>query len=137
MSAGQIELEHRGSVAWITISNPDKRNAMSLRMWQQLASVLADVSNDTRCIVLRGAGEKAFVSGADISEFEALRSSQQSMQTYDAAAEAATTRLQSMPQPTVAMISGYCVGGGVALALCCDVRLATNTSQYAVDANNT
>lgn len=134
MSQGRIDLERKGPVAWITVDNPAKRNAVSLDMWRQLDARLSDIGDDIRCIVLRGAGDKAFVSGADISEFAERRRSPQDLAAYDDAADAAMTRLHEMPQPTVAMISGYCLGGGVALALSCDIRLADQTSQFAVPA---
>jgi enoyl-CoA hydratase len=131
---GHIELEQRDSIAWITIDNPAKRNAMSLQMWRDLDAVLVRVTQEIRCIMLRGAGDQAFVSGADISEFAQHRRSPEDVAAYDETADSAMQRLYQMPQPTVAMISGYCFGGGVALALCCDVRLASDTSQFAVPA---
>jgi enoyl-CoA hydratase/carnithine racemase len=131
---GHVELNQQGAIAWITISNPTKRNAMSLHMWRELNNALAAVTLDSRCIVLRGAGDTAFVSGADISEFANLRRSPEDMAAYDQAADSAMEKLEAMPQPTVAMISGYCIGGGVALSLCCDIRLAADTSQFAVPA---
>ena len=134
MGNGRIGLEHKGPVAWITIDNPAKRNAVSLAMWRQLDALLCDVGEDTRCIVVRGAGDKAFVAGADISEFIEQRRSPENVAQYDEAADAAMARLHTMPQPTVAMISGYCIGGGVALSLCCDIRLADDSSQFAVPA---
>lgn len=134
MENGRLAVERRGMVAWITIDNPSRRNAMSLDMWRQLKKILDEVGDDTRCIVLRGAGDKAFVSGADISEFADRRRSQEDVTAYDDAADGAMAKLQDMPQPTVAMISGYCIGGGVALALSCDMRLAADSSQFAVPA---
>ncbi|MGH6911201.1 MAG: enoyl-CoA hydratase [Phenylobacterium sp.] len=132
--AGRIDLQQHDTVAWITVDNAAKRNAMSLRMWKQLNELLGRVRDDTRCIVVRGAGDKAFVSGADISEFAEHRRSPEDVTAYDEAADAAMARLHAMPQPTVALIGGYCLGGGVALALSCDVRLAADTSQFAVPA---
>lgn len=134
MSQGRIHLEVKGPVAWITIDNPAKRNAISLDMWRQLDARLAEIGDDNRCIVVRGAGEKAFASGADISEFTEHRRSPEDVATYDEAADAAMARVHDMPQPTVAMISGHCLGGGVALALSCDIRLADEASQFAVPA---
>lgn len=134
MTAGSIDFERRGQIGWITIRNQAKRNAMALHMWRQLDEVLGQATEDVRCIVIRGEGEQAFVSGADISEFAEKRRSPEDVAAYDAAADSAMARLHKMPQPTVAMISGYCIGGGVALALCCDVRLAADNSQFAVPA---
>jgi enoyl-CoA hydratase len=134
LSQGRIELELRGPVAWITIDNAARRNAMALHMWAALDATLAQIGPDTRCVVLRGAGDQAFVSGADISEFAGSRRTPEDVAAYDRVADAAMDRLHNMPQPTVAMIGGYCIGGGVALSLCCDVRLASETSQFAVPA---
>ncbi|EQB11802.1 enoyl-CoA hydratase [Sphingobium lactosutens] len=134
METGHLRLEQDGSIAQIIIDNPAKRNAMSLSMWEQLDSILADIGEDIRCIIVTGAGDKAFVSGADISEFQSARSGAADIRYYDQTAEAAMQRLFDMPQPTIAMISGYCIGGGVALALCCDVRIASDDSQFAVPA---
>lgn len=134
MSPGRVELEHKGPVAWITFHNPAKHNAVSLDMWRQLAVVARDIGDATRCVVVRGAGNKAFVAGADISEFAGQRRSPEDVARYDEAADAAMQRLHDLPQPTVAMISGYCIGGGVALALCCDVRLAAESSQFGIPA---
>lgn len=134
MSEGRIGFEQRSSIGWITVDNPAKRNAVSLRMWEQLGSLLDGVGADVRCLVVRGAGDKAFVSGADISEFAEMRRAPEDVAAYDDAADSAMAKLHEMPQPTVAMISGYCLGGGVALALSCDVRLAAEDSQFAVPA---
>ena len=107
---------------------------MSLRMWRELDEVLREIGDEVRCIVVQGAGERAFVSGADISEFAERRRSPQDVAAYDDTADSAMARLQDMPQPTIAMICGYCLGGGVALALSCDIRLASDTSEFGVPA---
>lgn len=134
MSQGTIRFEYQDSIGWITVENPKKLNAISLKMWSELDTVLAAMPENCRCIVLRGDGERAFVSGADISEFAERRRSSDDVRSYDEAADAAMRRLHEMPQPTVAMISGYCLGGGVALALSCDVRIAADNSQFAIPA---
>lgn len=134
MDQGRILLEQRGSAAWITFENPAKRNAMSLQMWRDLGERLDSLDSETRCVVLRGAGDRAFVSGADISEFNAQRRSSADVQAYDDAADSAMEKLHTLPQPAIAMIHGYCIGGGMALALSCDIRLAADTSQFAIPA---
>lgn len=132
--AASVDLSCEGPVAWITISNIEKHNAMSLQMWRDLDAALIKVPDESRCIVVRGAGEKAFVSGADISEFAGQRRSPEDVTAYDAYADGAMAHLYDAPQPTIAMISGYCFGGGVALALCCDIRLAAETAEFSVPA---
>lgn len=131
---GKVLFEQRGSVAWISIHNPAKRNAVSLAMWQELSDVLNRIGDDVRCIVVRGQGDKAFAAGADISEFGTSRRSPSDVAAYDVAADEAMARLSALPQPTIAMISGYCIGGGMALALCCDIRQASTTAQFAIPA---
>ena len=124
-----------GPIAWITASNPAHMNAMTTAMWQALPGHIATAVADTgiRVIVLRGAGDKAFSAGADISEFDKARTGDAS-KTYDALNDAAFTALLSCPKPTIAMIHGFCFGGGLGLALCCDLRVADDASQFAIPA---
>lgn len=133
---GTIDVDYSddGRVAWITLNNLPKHNAMSFEMWQKLDAELDVLGKGSRCVVLRGAGDQAFVSGADVSEFIDRRRSPDDIAVYDAAADAAMKRLDELEVPTVAMISGYCIGGGVALAMCCDVRIAAETAQFAIPA---
>ncbi len=125
-----------GAIGWITFDNQPRRNAMSLAMWQGLHDAVTAFAADpeVRVIVLRGAGDKAFVSGADISEFDEKRSSEETVRSYDAVAHAATEALTDVNKPTIAMIRGYCVGGGVSIALSCDMRIAAEGSVFAVPA---
>jgi enoyl-CoA hydratase len=132
--SGKVLLDRVGGVAWIRIHNPTKHNAISLAMWRELEQIASLIDDDIRCIVVRGEGERAFVSGADISEFGSTRRTPQDIAAYDCAADAAMSRLEGLAQPTVAMISGYCVGAGMALALCCDIRLASDSAQFAIPA---
>jgi enoyl-CoA hydratase len=132
--SGRIDAEVRGAVMWITIDNQAKHNAMSLHMWRDLDARLDEVTEQIRCVVLRGAGDKAFVAGADISEFAQQRRTPADLAAYDTAAESAMNKLHGLAQPTVAAISGYCIGGGMALALCCDIRLSSDTGQFAIPA---
>jgi enoyl-CoA hydratase len=124
------------AIGWITFNNPARHNAVSLEMWQALGEIVEDYGRDEsiRAIVLQGAGAKAFVSGADISEFEAKRSSPETTGAYDEVAQAATLALQKVGKPTLAMIRGYCIGGGVAIALCCDLRFAAEGAKFGVPA---
>jgi enoyl-CoA hydratase/carnithine racemase len=125
-----------GAIGWITFDNPARRNAVSLEMWQALADIVADYAADNaiRVIVLKGAGDKAFVSGADISEFGEKRSSAQNSREYNETSLRAMTALQDVDKPTIAMIRGWCVGGGVALAVACDIRIASDDSGFAIPA---
>lgn len=125
-----------GSIGWIIFNNPERHNAVSLEMWQSLPLVL-DAFNadpDVRVIVLKGAGEKAFVSGADISQFKEKRSSAEAVKIYNATSDAASEALRSCPKPTIAMIRGYCIGGGTATAVNCDIRIAADDARFGVPA---
>lgn len=128
--------QKEGGIGWITFNNPARHNAVSLPMWQGLFDAVTAFAEDpeVRVIVLKGAGEKAFVSGADISEFEEKRSSQQTIEAYNAVSHRATATLHNVNKPTIAMIRGYCVGGGVSVALSCDMRIAAEGSTFAVPA---
>jgi enoyl-CoA hydratase len=123
-------------IGWITFNNPARLNAVSLEMWQGLADIANDLANDDeiRVVVVHGAGEKAFVSGADISEFAQQRNSAEATEKYDAVAQEGTQALKNLNKPTLAMIDGYCIGGGVAVALNCDMRIASDHSRFAVPA---
>ena len=123
-------------VGWITFNNPARHNAVSLEMWQGLADIANDFAHDDeiRVVVVNGAGDKAFVSGADISEFAQQRNSAQATEKYDAVAQEGTQALKNLNKPTLAMIDGYCIGGGVAIALNCDMRIAADHSRFAVPA---
>lgn len=124
------------AIAEMVIDNPSKHNAMSLGMWTQLADTLDTLAprQDVRVVVLRGAGAKAFVSGADISEFEAQRSSADGVAAYDAAVERAQSALANFVRPVIAAIHGICYGGGMGLALACDLRLASHTARFRMPA---
>jgi enoyl-CoA hydratase len=125
-----------GAIGWITFNNPARRNAVSLAMWQALGEMVRGYAENAsvRVIVLRGAGEAAFVSGADISEFEQKRSSAETIAAYNRAGEEATAALEGAGKPTIAMIRGYCIGGGVSIALCCDLRFAGEGARFGVPA---
>jgi enoyl-CoA hydratase/carnithine racemase len=105
-------------------------------MWQAATHILADFAADpqVRVVVLTGAGGKAFVSGADISKFESERSSKEGIDRYNEAVDKANTAVYEFPKPTIAMIRGYCIGGGVGLALACDLRICSDNSKFGVTA---
>jgi enoyl-CoA hydratase len=125
-----------GHVGYVIFNNPERRNAVSLEMWEATAGILADFGNDNdiRVVVLTGAGDKAFVSGADISRFENERANEEAVARYNQTVERANTAIYEYPKPTIAMIRGYCIGGGVGLALCCDLRICSDDSRFAVPA---
>jgi enoyl-CoA hydratase/carnithine racemase len=125
-----------GGVGYLTFNNPERHNAVSLEMWEAAAGILEEFKNDKniRVVVLSGAGGKAFVSGADISKFESERSSKDAIDRYNVAVDKANTAVYEFPKPTIAMIRGYCIGGGVGLALCCDLRICSDNSKFGVPA---
>jgi enoyl-CoA hydratase len=125
-----------GGIGWMIFNQPEKRNAVSFAMWQAIPGVIAnfEADPDIRVIILTGAGEKAFVSGADISEFEEKRGSEDAVKTYNAAGDYAAEVIVGATKPTIAMIRGLCVGGGVALALNTDIRICGSDSFFAVPA---
>jgi enoyl-CoA hydratase len=123
-------------IGWITFNHPERRNAMSLDMWQGLGIAAEAFERDpqVRVVVLRGAGGKAFVSGADISEFEQHRADAAQKKSYDEIAARGTAGLSALSKPLIAMIQGYCVGGGLAIALAADVRFASADARFAIPA---
>ena len=125
-----------GGVGYLIFNNPERHNAVSLEMWQAASGILADFAADksVRVAVLTGAGGKAFVSGADISKFESERSNKEAIERYNVAVDEANTAVYEFPKPTIAMIRGYCIGGGVGLALCCDMRICSDNSKFGVPA---
>jgi len=128
--------EKEGPIGWITFNNPERRNAVSMAMWEALSDIVRDYENDKaiRVIVLKGAGDLAFVSGADISEFEEKRSSPETTRIYNEASGKATVALKRVSKPTIAMIRGFCIGGGVSVALSCDMRIAAEGAKFGVPA---
>jgi len=128
--------EKDGAIGRIIFNNPARHNAVSLEMWQGLAQIMDDFEADdaVRVIVVSGAGGKAFVSGADISEFAEKRSSRENILEYDRIAGRANAAIIGFPKPTIAMIQGYCIGGGLATAISCDIRIAAEGSRFGVPA---
>lgn len=123
-------------IGWIIFNNPARHNAVSLDMWQSLPLVLNAYASDpeVRVIILRGEGEKAFVAGADISQFKEKRSSPEAIQVYNTAADEAGKAIRTVPKPTIAMIRGYCIGGGTGIAVGCDIRIAADDAKFGVPA---
>jgi enoyl-CoA hydratase len=125
-----------GGIGYVIFNNPERHNAVSMEMWAKTREILDTFRDDAevRAVVLTGAGGKAFVSGADISKFGAERSSEEAVAKYNATTEAAFSGVYEFPKPTIAMIRGYCIGGGMALATCCDIRIATPGSKFGIPA---
>ena len=123
-------------VGYITFNNPEKHNAVSIEMWDALEKILDQFrsSKDIRVIVLNGAGGKSFVSGADISKFDKERSSKEAVLSYNKRTQKVYELLETFPKPTIAMIDGYCIGGGLNLAVCCDIRICSEKSKFAMPA---
>jgi enoyl-CoA hydratase/carnithine racemase len=128
--------EKDGAIGWMIFNNPERHNALSLSMWQAIPRILDQFEADAeiRVIVLKGAGKKAFISGADISEFDEKRASAEAVAEYDEIAHQASMRLSAAGKPTIAMIRGYCIGGGLGVALSCDMRIASHGSRFAIPA---
>lgn len=125
-----------GAIGWVILNNPARHNAMSFEMWQSLPLVLGAYAEDPeiRVIVLKGAGEKAFSAGADISQFKEKRTGAEAVREYNAASDHAGRVLRECPKPTIAMVRGYCIGGGTAMAVGCDIRIASDDSRFGVPA---
>jgi len=125
-----------GPIGWMTFNKPERRNAVSLDMWQAMPEILAQFENDpaVRVVVLKGAGDLAFVSGADISQFEKARSTEAANADYDRISELASKALAECSKPIIAMIRGFCIGGGLAIAIGCDIRIASADSRFGIPA---
>ncbi len=125
-----------GRVGYVIYNNPERHNAVSLDMWEAAVRILDDFRDDKNIsvVVVTGAGGKAFVSGADISRFDKERSGEEAVARYNAIVEKSYAAFHEFPKPTIAMIRGYCIGGGMGLATCCDLRICTEGSKFAVPA---
>ena len=125
-----------GNVGYVIFNNPERRNAMSLEMWEACTRQMTIYTKDAeiRVVVLAGAGDKAFIAGADISKFGEERASDAGVKKYNEAVELAYASVHEFPKPTIAMIRGFCVGGGMGLASCCDLRICSEDAKFAVPA---
>jgi enoyl-CoA hydratase len=123
-------------VGVVTFNNPEKRNAMSLDMWEGLGQALTELRDDgnVRVVILVGAGDKAFVSGADISQFEKTRHNAAASEEYSKRSDAQRALLGSFPKPTISCIRGFCLGGGMQVAMLTDIRIAAENSQFGIPA---
>jgi enoyl-CoA hydratase/carnithine racemase len=133
--AGRITVEKRAAIGWLMFDQPDRHNAISVDMWQQIPAACNELAADdaVRVVILRGAGEQAFVAGADISEFEQRRSGD-NIADYDRDNARAFAALAAIEKPVIAMIHGYCVGGGVAISLGADLRYCSSDATFGIPA---
>lgn len=134
--SGEIQSRTEGRVGYLVFSNPERHNAVSLAMWEKAGDALQAFADDggIGVVVVTGAGSKAFVSGADISRFEDERGTEAAVSRYGAAVERVYAAVHDFPKPTIAMIRGYCIGGGLGLAVSCDIRIASDTARFAMPA---
>jgi enoyl-CoA hydratase/carnithine racemase len=129
-------VEKRGAVGWIVFNQPEKRNAINGAMWRGIPQAMAqfDADPEVRCVAFRGAGTEAFASGADISEFEEIRAQKSSVAEYDGLLDQVLHAIQDSRKPSVAMIFGFCMGGGLEVALACDLRYCGRSAQFGIPA---
>ena len=132
----KLLLEKDGPIGWIIFNQPEKRNAVSLEMWQLMPEYVQDLASDDaiRVVVLRGAGDQAFVAGADISQFKERRRNMADQEEYARIGARGQDALGTLTKPLLAMIHGYCVGGGVGIAIGCDMRIASDDARFGIPA---
>jgi enoyl-CoA hydratase len=135
-STDRVQAWTEGSTLHIRFNNPARHNALSVDMWQAVPPLLRQAEQDAaiRLVVFSGAGDKAFVSGADISQFEDMRAAREAVKQYEAMAEEALMAIYHCARPTLACIRGWCIGGGVNVAISCDLRIASDDSTFAIPA---
>jgi enoyl-CoA hydratase len=134
MSQETLTVGREGYIATLTLNRPDRLNALDLAQWRRLAAEMTALAQDQtlRAVVLRGAGGRAFCAGADIAAFAAERATLAQAREYGAAMQAALSAIGECPHPTIALIEGICVGGGVEIAACCDIRICGSSSRFGV-----
>jgi enoyl-CoA hydratase len=136
MSEGKLRVERDGSIGRLVLDNPTRRNAIGGEMWRAIPQAMAEFDSDpaVRCVVVRGEGGVAFAAGADISEFEKNRSNEEGVRAYEQVVDAAHRAIEGSPKPVIALIHGFCIGGGLATALSCDLRYAAPSAVFAIPA---
>lgn len=138
MAGGSVLFEREGAIATVTLSNPGRLNALDRSMWSQLGEAMRSLSADEalRCVVVRGAGDKAFAAGADIAEFHAERANSTQAKAYSKGGIGWLSAVTECRHPTVALIQGACVGGGLLIASQCDLRIANTSARFGVPVKN-
>ena len=136
VSTDKIIAGKAAGVGYLRLNQPEKHNAISYAMWLAISDVMSAFRDDdeVRVVVMSGEGGRAFSAGADISEFSEIRSTPEQIEVYEAAGRAAYDAITSCPKPVIAQVEGYCVGGGLAVALCADLRIATDDSRFGIPA---
>ena len=136
VSTDKLIARKENGIGWVIFNNPQKRNAVSLEMSEAAAAAMEGYAKDpeVRVVILRGEGDKAFVSGADISQFKERRSNMEQVRAAEQISERTNKAIRECPKPTIAMIRGYCMGGGLGLAVACDLRIAADDSRFGVPA---
>ena len=131
-----LVVEKKGAIGWIVFNQPQKRNAINGAMWRGIPAAMKqfDADVDVRCVAFRGAGTEAFSAGADISEFQKIRAERQSVSQYDGLLDEVLHSIQDSRKPSLAMIHGFCMGGGLEVALACDLRYCGKSAQFAIPA---
>lgn len=129
-------VEKRGAVGWIVFNQPQKKNAINGAMWRGIPVAMKqfDADAEVRCVAFRGAGSEAFSAGADISEFQKIRAERESVSQYDGLLDEVLHSIQDSRKPSLAMIHGFCMGGGLEIALACDLRYCGESAQFGIPA---
>ena len=129
-------VEKRGAIGWIVFNQPQKKNAINDAMWRGIPEAMRqfDADREVRCVAFRGTGTEAFASGADISEFATIRAERAAVAKYDDLLDRVLHSIQGSPKPSVAMIYGFCLGGGLEIALACDLRYCGRSAQFGIPA---
>nr|MBL8454979.1 enoyl-CoA hydratase/isomerase family protein [Zoogloeaceae bacterium] len=138
MSSSEITCTSDDAVATLTLSNPDRLNAINAKMWSELRTALEAISSDSdlRCVIIRGAGDKAFAAGGDIEEFRSVRATvDDALHYHETLVAAALEAIRNCPLPTIAAIQGACIGGGLEIAGCCDLRIAGSSARFGAPIN--
>jgi enoyl-CoA hydratase len=132
----KILAEKRDGVGWVTINNPARRNAISLEMWESMGAAFADFAADDsiRCAVIHGSGDKAFASGADISQFDKNRSNAEAAEAYAQISKGVRNQILAFEKPLIAMVRGFCMGGGLGLAMTADLRISADDGVFGIPA---
>jgi len=136
VATNKIITKRENGIGWVIFNNPEKRNAMSLEMYEATAVAMEGYAKDpdVRVVILKGAGDKAFISGADISQFKDRRGTLEQVRAGELISERCNKAIRECPKPTIAMIRGFCMGGGAGIAVVCDMRIASDDSQFGVPA---